>query len=178
MTSSRCIAHVDMDAFYASVELLRYPDLRGEMLVVGGRNIDAPQQMVDGTRRYARLGAYVGRGVVTTASYEARALGVFLQWGWWKQHKKHLMLIYCCRPAKLTSHSNTSPQIAVIRSTCHQAHCRIDLCRVDVSAWAVVFRRFFLDALKLSTYTYGFCALVFFLWGLLLWILIRWVRMH
>lgn len=88
MTSSRCIAHVDMDAFYASVELLRYPDLRGEMLVVGGRNIDAPQQMVDGTRRYARLGAYVGRGVVTTASYEARALGVFSAMGLMKAAQK------------------------------------------------------------------------------------------
>lgn len=88
MTSTRRIAHVDMDAFYASVELLRYPDLRGEMLVVGGRNIAAPQQMADGSRRYARLGAYVGRGVVTTASYEARALGVFSAMGLMKAAQK------------------------------------------------------------------------------------------
>lgn len=51
----RVIAHCDIDAFYASVELQRRPELRGQPLIVGG------------------LGP---RSVVTTASYEARAFGV------------------------------------------------------------------------------------------------------
>ncbi len=67
-----------MDAFYASVELLRYPDLRGRPVVIGGRG-DAP---VDG--RYAFLRDYVGRGVITTATYEARALGVHSAMGMMK----------------------------------------------------------------------------------------------
>ncbi|MGD9944484.1 MAG: DNA polymerase IV [Burkholderiaceae bacterium] len=54
----RCIAHLDMDAFYASVELLQRPDLRGKPVAIGGRG--------DPTRR----------GVVTTATYEARAFGI------------------------------------------------------------------------------------------------------
>ena len=74
--AGRRIAHLDMDAFYASVELLRYPQLSGKPVVIGGGRGHDPRPAPDGRLRFATLRGYAGRGVVTTATYPARAFGI------------------------------------------------------------------------------------------------------
>lgn len=76
MPPRRWIAHLDMDAFYASVELLRYPELTGQAVVIGGGRRHQPVMQNDGTRTFSQLAGYAGRGVITTATYPARDLGV------------------------------------------------------------------------------------------------------
>jgi DNA polymerase-4 len=78
---ARYVAHLDMDAFYASVELLRRPALRGRPVVIGGRR----QGTTDGT--IPTLRGYAGRGVITTATYEARKYGLHSGMGLMKAAK-------------------------------------------------------------------------------------------
>jgi DNA polymerase-4 len=90
----RRIAHLDMDAFYASVEWLRYPQLRGLPMVIGGGrrredeliarlNQQRPERVWTAADLadipvdfFPLLRDYVGRGVITTASYAARQFGI------------------------------------------------------------------------------------------------------
>ena len=86
-----------MDAFFASVELLRYPQLKGLPVVIGGgrRTVDEALLAQEGEQalrfipvaNFPLLKDYVGRGVITTATYAARQFGVGSAMGMMKAAK-------------------------------------------------------------------------------------------
>ncbi len=93
----RRIAHLDMDAFYASVELLRYPQLKGLPVVIGGgrtrldealreKYADTPLAEIP-PDAFPTLDSYIGRGVITTATYAARQFGIGSAMGMMKAAK-------------------------------------------------------------------------------------------
>ncbi|MDM0090350.1 MULTISPECIES: DNA polymerase IV [unclassified Variovorax] len=96
-SSLRRIAHLDMDAFFASVELLRYPQLKGLPMVIGGgrRKVDEIVERDHAGRALSEIPVeafpllkdYVGRGVITTATYAARQFGVGSAMGMMKAAK-------------------------------------------------------------------------------------------
>ena len=93
----RRIAHLDMDAFFASIELLRYPQLKGLAVVIGGGRRKADDALLAGQPErdprfipvvdFPLLKDYVGRGVITTATYAARQFGVGSAMGMMKAAK-------------------------------------------------------------------------------------------
>lgn len=94
MVNQRSIIHLDMDAFYASVEVLDFPELRGLPVIVGGQS---------------------DRGVVSAASYEARRYGVHSAMSVVAARK-------CCpagifRPVRMERYQDISAQIMDIFRT-------------------------------------------------------------
>lgn len=86
-----------MDAFFASVELLRYPQLKGLPVVIGGGRRRADDELLQRhagrplsqipVEAFPLLKDYVGRGVITTATYPARQFGVGSAMGMMKAAK-------------------------------------------------------------------------------------------
>jgi DNA polymerase-4 len=85
------ILHIDMDAFFASVEQLDHPELKGRPLVVGGGS---------------------GRGVVAAASYEARRYGIHSAMPMFMARQRCPQLVI--RPSRRDRYSSVSRSIMAI----------------------------------------------------------------
>ncbi|MEO8628764.1 MAG: DNA polymerase IV, partial [Betaproteobacteria bacterium] len=97
MSEVRKVLHVDMDAFFAAVELIRRPELKGRPLVIGGHG--DPSQ----------------RGVVSTASYEARKYGIHSAMPLRTAHKLCPDAVFL--PVDYAEYSRVSRQIKAILQT-------------------------------------------------------------
>jgi DNA polymerase-4 len=106
------ILHIDMDAFFASVEQLDNPELRGKCVIVGGTS---------------------GRGVVTTASYEARRYGVHSAMPMFEARRRcpHGIIV----PGRMARYKSISRQIMhLLQSfTPHVEPVSIDEAYLDIS---------------------------------------------
>lgn len=106
------ILHIDMDAFFASVEQLDHPELRGKCIIVGGKS---------------------ERGVVTTASYEARHYGVHSAMPMFEARRRcpHAIIV----PGRMTRYKSVSRQIMRLLQdfTPHVEPVSIDEAYLDIS---------------------------------------------
>lgn len=91
---SRVIIHLDMDAFFAAIEQLDFPELRGKAVIVGG-SPDA-------------------RGVVSTCSYEARRFGVHSAMPLGEAYRRCPHGIFV--PGRMTRYSEVSRQVFAVMS--------------------------------------------------------------
>ena len=110
----RVIAHLDCDSFYASVELLRHPELRGKPVVVAGSG---------------------PRAVVTTASYEARRYGVHSAMS--AAHARRLCPDAIFIPPDFQAYREKSREVWGIvdeRLACPMQHVSLDEAYADVTA--------------------------------------------
>ena len=89
MAGARCILHVDMDAFFASVEQRDFPELKGRPVLIGG----AADQ----------------RGVVSAASYEARKFGVHSAMPLREAARRCPQAVF--RPGRMQAYRQVSKQI-------------------------------------------------------------------
>lgn len=106
------ILHIDMDAFFASVEQKDHPELRGKCIIVGGQS---------------------DRGVVTTASYEARRYGVHSAMPMFEARRRcpHAIIV----PGRMARYKSVSREImGLLRDfTPHVEPVSIDEAYLDIS---------------------------------------------
>lgn len=119
------ILHVDMDAFFAAVEILDHPHLRGLPVAVGGPD----------------------RGVISAASYEARAFGVRAAQS--VAHAKQLCPQLVLQPARMRRYQEVSRSVMAIlqRVTPHVQQVSVDEAYLDVAGA----RRLWGSALPIAT---------------------------
>ena len=114
MLPNRVILHVDMDAFFTSVEVLDNPELRGKPVIVGGS---------------------VSRGVVSAASYEARVFGVHSAMPMSQALRKCPQAIVL--PGRMDRYADVSAKVMAIlcRRTPLLEQMSVDEAYLDLTQW-------------------------------------------